>query len=98
MAKNKKEERKIYRDFTLDEFDEFTFDRLDDGANEERGKLIAELERRSQQLMFFSETAELVPDRDIFAQRAYGLQMAIKIIQNTRKCVDNVGCPECEGF
>ncbi len=94
----KKSERKVYRDFTLDEFDEFTFDRLDEGAAQERGNIVAELERRSEQLLYFSRAAELVPDRDVFAQRAYGLQMAIKIIEDTRKYKDNVGCLECEDF
>jgi hypothetical protein len=94
--KNKKE--KIYRSFTLDEFDEFTLEIRADGAHEERGNIIAELERSTRQLWDFSDNSGLVPDRDIFAQRAAGLKMAAKIIRDLRKYEDNVGCPECDAF
>jgi hypothetical protein len=87
--------RSIYRDFTLDEFDEFTLEIRADGASEERGNIIAELEHKAAQLWAFSTAAELVPDRDIFAQRAAGLEMAVNIISYLRKYEDNVGCSEC---
>jgi hypothetical protein len=90
--------RKVYRNFTLDEFDEFTLEIRADGAHEERGSIIAELERKAKQLWEFSQAAELVPDRDIFAQRAAGLEMAARIISYLPKYEDNIGCPECEAF
>jgi hypothetical protein len=96
-AKNSSK-RTIYRDFTLDEFDDFTMEIRNDGAHEERGNIVAELERKAAQLWAFSATAELVPDRDIFAQRAAGFEMAVNAIRHLRKYEDNVGCSECGSF
>lgn len=91
-------ERKIYRDFTLDEFDEFTMELQVLGAGYERGKLVSELTRRAKQLRELSEVSGLVPDLDQFARFASGLEMAVRIIEGTRNLEDNVGCPECECF
>lgn len=90
--------RRIYRDFTLDEFDDFTMEIRSDGAHEERGNIVIELQRLASQLREFSKAAELVPDRDLFAHRAAGFEMAVRTIQYMRKYEDNVGCPECEAF
>lgn len=95
-AKTSEPERRIYRDFTLDEFDEFTMEIRRDGAGEERGNIVSELQRRTKQLWELSDAAGLVQDRDVFAQRAAGMEMAISLIQHLRKYEDNVGCPECE--
>lgn len=94
----KETKRKVYRDFTLDEFDEFTLEIRSDGAHEERGNILSELERRVGQLREMSNASGLVPDRDLFAQRAEGFEMALRIIRNLRKYEDNVGCPECEAY
>jgi hypothetical protein len=94
----KEPKRKVYRDFTLDEFDEFTLEIRSDGAHEERGNIVTELRRRTKQLWELSDAAGLVPDRDVFAQRASGMEMAISLIQHLRNYEDNVGCPECEAI
>lgn len=94
----KDSKRKVYRDFTLDEFDELTLEHQAIGAGQERGNIVVELQRRAKQLRKFSKAAELVPDRDLFAQRAAGFEMAVRTIQYMRKYEDNVGCPECEAF
>lgn len=94
----KEPKRKVYRDFTLDEFDEFTLEIRSDGAHEERGNIVAELQRRAKQLWDLSDVADLASERDLFAQRAAGFEMAIRTIQYMRKYEDNVGCPECEAI
>lgn len=81
---------------TLDEYDELTMENQIAGAGWERGKIIAELERRSKQLREFSDKADFVDGRDVFAQQARGMEMAVRFIKGLRKYEDNVGCPECE--
>jgi hypothetical protein len=99
MKKTKKEpERRIYRDYTLDEYDELTLEQQSIGAGWERGKIIAELERRHRQLLDFSRDTRLPSEDDQFRHHANGLYLAIQIINNMRSYEDNVGCPECEAF
>jgi hypothetical protein len=83
---------------TLDEYDELTMENQILGAGWERGKIIAELERRAKQLREFSSKADFVDDRDVFAQQARGMEMAVRFIKGLRKYEDNVGCPECEAL
>jgi hypothetical protein len=92
----KEPKRDIYRDFTLDEYDQLTFEQQIIGAGWERGKIIAELERRVGQLREFSDKSDFVDGRDVFAQQARGMEMALRFIRNLREYEDNVGCPECE--
>lgn len=82
-------------ELTLDEYDELTLENQILGAGHERGKIVAELERRAKQLRAFSEAADIVPDWDLFAQHARGMEMAARIIRTLPKYEDNVGCPEC---
>lgn len=83
---------------TLDEYDELTMKNQIAGAGWERGKIIAELERRVVQLREFSDKCGLITDADQFAQHARGMEMALRFIRNLREYEDNVGCPECEAF
>lgn len=83
---------------TLDDYDELTMENQILGASLERGHMIAELERRACQLREFSEVADLVPDRDQFAQHARGMEMAVRFLRGVRVYEENVGCPECEAF
>lgn len=90
-----KSQREVYRDFTLDEYDELTFENQILGANIERGNIVAELERQSSWLMGLAEGMESTKDRNIYSRYAYGLKMAITVIQNLAPYEDNVGCREC---
>ena len=94
--KKEKPAKRISHELTLDEYDELTMENQILGAGWERGKIIAELERRSAQLREFSDKCGLITDADQFAQHARGMEMAIRFIRNLRKYEDNVGCPECE--
>ena len=94
----KEPKRHIYRDYTLDEYDELTLEQQGIGAGSERGNIIAELERRAGQLREFSDKSDFVDGSDVFAQQARGMEMAIRFIRNLREYEDNVGCPECEAF
>ena len=99
MKKTKKDpERKIYRDYTLDEYDELTLKQQGIGAGWERGKIIAELERRAAQMKEFADCMESTKDKNIYSRYAYGLQMAVRIVEELRPYEENVGCPECEAF
>jgi len=94
--KKEKPSTKITHQLTLDEYDELTFENQILGASLERGKIVEELERRSKQLREFSDKSDFVDGRDVFAQQARGMEMAVRFINATRKYEDNVGCPECE--
>lgn len=99
MKKTKKDsKRQIYRDYTLDEYDELTMENQILGASLERGKIITELERRARQLLDFSRDTRLPSEDDQFRHHANGVFLAIQIIKNLREYEDNVGCPECEAF
>ena len=92
----KKEAPKVTHQLTLDEYDELTMEHQILGASLERGKIVEELERRAKQLREFSDKSDFVDGRDVFAQQARGMEMAVRFINATRKYEDNVGCPECE--
>ena len=98
MSKKEKSTKKITHQLTLDEYDELTMENQILGAGWERGKIIAELERRAGQLREFSRMSDFVDGRDVFAQQARGMEMALRFIRNLREYEDNVGCPECEAF
>lgn len=94
MPKKKEPVHKL----TLDEYDELTMENQILGAGWERGKIIAELERRAGQLREFSRMSDFTDGRDVFAQQARGVEMAVRFIKGLREYEDNVGCPECEAF
>lgn len=96
--KKEKPAKRISHELTLDEYDELTFENQILGAGLERGHIIAELERRSAQMMEFAECMESTKDKNVYARYAYGLQMAIRIVNELRSYEENVGCPECESF
>lgn len=98
MRKKEKLASKTIHTLTLDEYDELTMENQILGAGWERGKIIAELERRAGQLREFSDKSGLVTDADQYAKDAHGLEMALRFIRNLREYEDNVGCPECEAF
>jgi hypothetical protein len=83
---------------TLDEYDELTMENQILGAQSERGKIIAELERRAGQMMDFAECMESTKDKNSYSRYAFGLQMAVRIVNELRPYEENVGCPECEAF
>lgn len=92
----KKKVKQIKHVLTLDEYDELTMEHQKLGAKLERGNIVAELQRRANQLREFSDKADFVDGRDVFAQQARGMEMAIRFIGSVREYEDNVGCPECE--
>lgn len=96
IKKPKKQEH--IHTLTLDEYDELTLENQVKGAGWERGKIIAELERRHRQLLDFSRDTHLPSEDDQFRHHANGIYLAIRIINNIRPYEDNVGCPECEAF
>lgn len=94
----KKKKKKIYKEFTVEEFDKFALDQKVAGANLERGNIIAELERCSNQLMDFANGLENTKDKNIYARYAYGLKMSISVIEALPGLEDNIGCRECGAF
>ena len=94
--KTTKQERKIYKDFTMEEYDVFTMDMECNGAMHERTAIIAELQRRSAQ---FYELG-MVLDLDSQTSRqmlymAHGFRAAIKIVKKMPNLEDRCGCVEC---
>lgn len=98
MSKKEKSAKKITHQLTLDEYDELTMENQILGAGWERGKIIAELERRASQLREFSDKSGLITNADQYAKDAHGLEMALRFIRNLREYEYNVGCPECEAL
>lgn len=91
----KKKSKEIKHKLTLDEYDDLTLDSQILGASLERGKIIAELERQSSWLMGLAEDMESTKDKNIYSRYAYGLKMAITVIESLPPYEDNVGCREC---
>lgn len=96
--KKEKPAKQITHELTLDEYDELTLENQILGAGWERGKIIAEIERRAAQMMEFAECMESTKDKNAYSRYAFGLQMAVRIINELRPYEENVGCPECEAF
>ena len=96
--KKKEQAKKITHQLTLDEYDKLTLEHQILGAQGERGMIIAELERRAGQMMEFAECMESTKDKNAYSRYAFGLQMAVRIVNELRPYEDNVGCPECEAF
>jgi hypothetical protein len=99
MSKEKKAkpERKIHKDFTMEEFDVFTMDLQCEGAAHERRAIIEELQRRARQV---NELSDLAPagklDSSVeWAILSYGLEMAVKIIYKMPQFESRCGCTEC---
>jgi len=95
--KNAKPERKIHKDFTMEEFDVFTMDLQCEGAAHERRAIIEELQRRARQV---NELSDLAPagklDSSVeWAILSYGLEMAVKIIYKMPQFESRCGCVEC---
>lgn len=86
---------KIYKSLTLDEYDELTLAQQSVGAAIERGKIVSELERCAAQMAEFAECMESTKDRNAYARYAFGLQMAVRLINELPIYEDNVGCREC---
>jgi hypothetical protein len=99
MAKNKKEERKIYRDFTMEEFDEFALEAQAEGAHHYKNAILTELERRRDQVvqLMFSLPSGSKIGKDL-AGIVAGLTTARNYIENMNDYEDCVGCPECGSF
>ena len=98
LEREEMKKKKIYKEFTVEEFDKFALDQEVAGANLERGNIIAELERRSNQLMDFADGLESTKDKNIYTRYAYGLKMAISVIEALPGLEDNSGCRECGVF
>jgi hypothetical protein len=96
LGSKKKKVKQVKHVLTLDEYDELTMENQILGAKLERGNIVAELQRRADQLREFSDKSDFVDGRDVFAQQARGMEMAIRFIGGVREYEDNVGCPECE--
>lgn len=94
----KKKSKQITHKLTLDEYDELTLENQVFGAQSERGNIIAELERQSSWLMSLADGLENTKDKNIYSRYAYGLKMAITMIENLASYEDNIGCNECGAF
>lgn len=100
MKKTKKTEetaRKIYKDFTIDEYDLFTMDLQCQGALSERQAIIQELNKRAREI---NNLADLAPagklDSSIeWAILSYGLEMAAKIVMKMPHYEDRCECEHC---
>lgn len=98
MKKKKQEkvERKIYRDFTLAEFDIFTMDVQCDGARHERKSVITELLRAQLNLQKYSNGVGPESKR-VIEGLASGVRLAIQLIDSMPEYEDRCECEDCGG-
>jgi hypothetical protein len=96
MKKKKevKTERKIHKDFTLDEFDVFTMDLQCEGAMHERKAVIEELTKAKVNLQKYSNGVGYESKRVIDGM-ASGVGLAIQLIQTMPPFEDRCDCESC---
>lgn len=100
MKKKKKNEakteRKIYRDFTLTEFDVFTMDLQSEGARHERKVIVDELLKVQLNLQKYSNGVGPESKR-VIDGLASGVRLTIELIQNMPESEDRCECSDCGG-
>ena len=87
--------RKIYRDFTLAEFDLFTLDIECDGARHERKSVIAEFMKAQANLRKYSNGVGPESKR-IIDGMASGVTLAIALIEQMPEYEDRCECSDCK--
>jgi len=91
-----KAERKIYRDFTLAEFDVFTLDMESDGARYERKSIVEELRKAQANLRKYSNGVGPESKR-IIDGMASGVALAVSLIEQMPEYEDRCECSDCKG-
>jgi hypothetical protein len=94
--KEKKTDRKIYRDFTLAEFDVFTMDVECQGAQHERNVIIEELRKAQANLRKYSNGVGPESKR-IIDGIASGVTLAVALIEKMPEYEDRCDCSDCKG-
>lgn len=96
MKKESKTERKIYRDYTLSEFDVFTMDLQCEGARHERKVIVNELIKAQINLQKYSNGVGPQSMR-VIEGLASGVSLAIQLIENMPEFEDRCDCEDCGG-
>jgi hypothetical protein len=96
--KEAKTERKIHRDFTLQEFDVFTMDLHCEGAADERNDILAELTKRNGEIYKLMLNAGLDSDLGtaLYNTRE-GVKIAMDIIKKMKPYESRCECSDCAG-
>lgn len=94
--KEAKTERKVYKDFTLSEFDVFTMDLQCEGARHERKSVINELIKAQLNLQKYSNGIGPESKR-VVEGLASGVRLAIQLIENMPEFEDRCECDDCGG-
>lgn len=89
----KKTERKIHKEFTLEEFNVFTMDLQAEGAAEERKDITIELGLVASQLRSLAKVSNT---EERFKTLAEGIYMAINTIHQMPKFESRCTCVDCE--
>lgn len=92
--KEKKTERKVYRDFTLAEFDVFTMDVECQGAQHERKAIVEELLKARLNLQRYSNGVGPESKR-VIDGIASGVRLALELIQVMPEYEDRCECSDC---
>jgi hypothetical protein len=87
--------RKIYRDFTLAEFDLFTLDIECDGARHERNSILDELRKAQANLRKYSNGVGPESKR-IIDGIASGVTLAVALIEKMPEYEDRCECSDCK--
>lgn len=94
--KESKTERKVYRDFTLNEFDVFTMDLQCEGARHERKVTVEELLKAQLNLQKYSNGVGPESKR-VIDGLASGVRLAIQLIERMPEFEDRCECSDCGG-
>jgi len=96
--KEAKTDRKIHRDFTLEEFDVFTMDLHCEGAAYERSDILAELTKRNTEIRALMLNAGLDSDLGTTLYTTHeGVKIAMDIIKKMKPYESRCECSDCGG-
>ena len=94
--KEAKTDRKIHRDFTLDEFDDFTLELQNVGAKHEQKAIVRELIKAELNLKKYSDGIGYESKR-IVDGLTNGVRLAIALIESMPDIEDRCECENCGG-
>ena len=95
--KEAKTERKIHRDFTLEEFDDFTLELQNLGAKHEQKAIVRELVKAELNLKKYSDGIGYESKR-IVDGLTNGVRLAIALIEKMPDVEDRCECESCGGY
>lgn len=96
--KEQKIQRKIYRDFTVEEFDVFTLDVECQGAKHERNAVVEELLKAQINLQNYSNEVGGPESKRVLEGIVSGVKLAVGLIRKMPEYEDRCECSQCGDY